>query len=173
MIKRERLNRVHLLLTEMARTIKVMAEEAAKERAREAGDKKIALMKSVREANKRRAQRIKGRKEKQLKVEREEKKERKRKVQRGMQALKEIQKYQKGADLLIRRLPFQQLVREIAQQKREGLRFQSAAVLALQEAGEAFLVGLLEQANLCAIHAKRVTIMPKDIQLAQRIRGDF
>ena len=94
------------------------------------------------------------------------KKERKRKVQRGMQALKEIQKYQKGADLLIRRLLFQWLVREIAQWRREGLRFQSAAVLVLQESGEAFLVGLLEQANLCTIHTKRVTIMPKDIQLA-------
>ena len=90
-----------------------------------------------------------------------------------MKALKEIQKYQNEADLLIRRLPFQQLVREIAQQMREGLRFQSAAVLALQEAGEAFLVGLLEQANICTIHTKRVTIMLKDIQLAQRIRGDF
>ena len=83
-----------------------------------------------------------------------------------MQALKEIQKYQKWADLLIRRLPFQRLVREIVQKRREGLRLQSVAVLALQEAGEAFLVGLLEQANLCAIHAKQVTIMPKDIQLA-------
>ena len=71
-----------------------------------------------------------------------------------MQALKEIQKYQKGADLLIRRLPFQQLVREIAQQMKMGLRFQSAAVLVLQEAGEAFLMGLLEQAKLCVIHAK-------------------
>ena len=90
-----------------------------------------------------------------------------------MQALKEIQKNQKGADLLIRRLLFQLLVREIAQRRREGLRCQSAAVLALQEAGEAFLVGLLEQANLCAIHTKRVTIMLKDSQLAQRIRGDF
>ena len=59
------------------------------------------------------------------------------------------------------------------QKRREGLRLQSAAVLALQEAGEAFLVGLLEQANLCTIHVKRVTIMLKDIQLAQRIRGDF
>ena len=85
--------------------MKVMAEKAAKEWAREAGDKKIALMKKVRGASKRRAQRIKGRKEKQLKVEREERKERN--VQRGMQDLKEIQKYQKGADLLIRRLPFQ------------------------------------------------------------------
>ena len=68
-----------------------------------------------------------------------------------MQALKEIQKYQKGADLLIRRVPFQRLVREIMQKQREGLKLQSSAVLALQEA---FLVGLLEQANICAIHAK-------------------
>ena len=145
----------------MARTIKVMAEKAAKEWAREAGDKKIALMKKVREANKRRAQRIQGQERETIKSRKEERKERKRKMQRGMQALKEIQKYQKGADLLIRRFPFQWLVREIAQQMREGLRFQSAAVLVLQEAGEAFLVGLLEQANLCMIHVKRVTIMPK------------
>ena len=87
-----------------------------------------------------------------------------------MQALKEIQK---GADLLIRRVPFQRLVREIVQKQREGLKLQSSAVLALQEAGEAFLVGLLKQANICAIHTKQVTIMPKDIQLACRIRGDF
>ena len=65
------------------------------------------------------------------------------------------------------------MFKEIAQQKMEGLRFQSAAVMALQEAGEAFLVGVLEQANLCAIHTKRVMIMPRDIQLAWRIRGDF
>ena len=96
-----------------------------------------------------------------------------RKTQRGMRALKEIQKYQKGADLLIRRVPFQRLVKEIVQKRRKGSKLQSSAVLALQEAGEAFLVGLLEQANMCAIHAKLVTIMPKDIQLACRIRGDF
>ena len=153
--------------------VKVTAEKGAKERVREAVDKKLVSMKKVREENKKRVQRIRGRKGKQLKIEREERKERKRKVQRGMQALKEIQKYQKGADLLIRRLLFQWLVREIAQRKREGLRFQSVAVLVLQKAGEVFLVGFLEQANLCAIHTKRVTIMPKDIQLAQRIRGYF
>ena len=90
-----------------------------------------------------------------------------------MQALKEIQKYQKGADLLIRRVPFQRLVREIVQKRREGLKLQSSVVLALQEAGEAFLVGLLEQVNMCAIHAKHVTIMPRDIQLVCRIWGDF
>ena len=111
-------------------------------------------MKRLREKNQKRAQRIKNRKEKQLKIVREERIEKQRKIQRGMQALKEIQKYQKGADLLIQRLPFQRLVREIVQKRIEGLRLQSAAVLALQEAEEAFLVGLLEQANLCTIHAK-------------------
>nr|CAD1835413.1 unnamed protein product [Ananas comosus var. bracteatus] len=71
-----------------------------------------------------------------------------------------------------RKLPFQRLVREIAQDFKTDLRFQSHAVLALQEAAEAYLVGLFEDTNLCAIHAKRVTIMPKDIQLARRIRGE-
>ena len=99
--------------------------------------------------------------------------EKQRKIQRGMQALKEIQKYQKGMDLLIRRVAFQRLVREIVQKRREGLKLQSSAVLALQEAGEAFLVGLMEQVNLCAIYAKQVTIMPRDIQLAHRIQGNF
>ena len=75
-------------------------------------------------------------------------------------------------ELLIRKLPFQRLVREIAQDFKTDLRFQSHAVLALQEAAEAYLVGLFEDTNLCAIHAKRVTIMPKDIQLARRIRGE-
>nr|CAI5855601.1 unnamed protein product [Callosobruchus analis]CAI5857502.1 unnamed protein product [Callosobruchus analis]CAI5859246.1 unnamed protein product [Callosobruchus analis]CAI5860657.1 unnamed protein product [Callosobruchus analis]CAI5861362.1 unnamed protein product [Callosobruchus analis] len=74
--------------------------------------------------------------------------------------------------LLIRKLPFQRLVREIAQDFKTDLRFQSSAVMALQEASEAYLVGLFEDTNLCAIHAKRVTIMPKDIQLARRIRGE-
>ncbi|KAI6219436.1 hypothetical protein M3Y95_01111000 [Aphelenchoides besseyi] len=87
-------------------------------------------------------------------------------------ALREIRRYQKSTELLIRKLPFQRLVREIAQDFKTDLRFQSSAVLALQEAAEAYLVGLFEDTNLCAIHAKRVTIMPKDIQLARRIRGE-
>ena len=81
-------------------------------------------------------------------------------------ALREIRRYQKSTDLLIRKLPFQRLVREIAQDFKSDLRFQGSAVLALQEAAEAYLVGLFEDTNLCAIHAKRVTIMPKDIQLS-------
>ena len=84
----------------------------------------------------------------------------------------EIRRYQKSTELLIRKLPFQRLVREIAQDFKTDLRFQSSAVMALQEASEAYLVGLFEDTNLCAIHAKRVTIMPKDIQLARRIRGE-
>merc|ERR1712224_1170177 len=90
----------------------------------------------------------------------------------GTVALREIRKYQKSTDLLIRKLPFQRLVRDIAHEYKTELRFQSSAVIALQEAAEAFLVGLFEDTNLCAIHARRVTIMTKDIQLARRIRGE-
>ena len=90
----------------------------------------------------------------------------------GTVALREIRRYQKSTELLIRRLPFQRLVREIAQDYKTDLRFQASAILALQEATEAYLVSLFEDSNLCAIHAKRVTIMPKDIQLARRIRGE-
>ena len=90
----------------------------------------------------------------------------------GTVALREIRKYQKSTELLIRKLPFQRLVREIAQDYKSDLRFQSAAVAALQEASESYLVGLFEDTNLCAIHARRVTIMNKDIQLARRIRGE-
>ena len=90
----------------------------------------------------------------------------------GTVALREIRKFQKSTELLIRKLPFQRLVREIATEYKSDLRFQSQAVLALQEASEAYLVGLFEDTNLCAIHAKRVTIMPKDMQLAKRIRGE-
>ena len=90
----------------------------------------------------------------------------------GTVALREIRKFQKSTELLIRKLPFQRLVREIAHEYKSDRRFQSQAVLALQEAAEAYMVGLFEDTNLCAIHAKRVTIMPKDIQLARRIRGE-
>lgn len=90
----------------------------------------------------------------------------------GTVALREIRRYQKSTELLIRKLPFQRLVREIAQEFKTDLRFQSSSVLALQEASEAYLVSLFEDTNLCAIHAKRVTIQPKDMQLARRIRGE-
>ena len=90
----------------------------------------------------------------------------------GTVALREIRKFQKSTELLIRKLPFQRLVREIAQEFKTDLRFQGSAISALQEASEAYLVSLFEDTNLCAIHAKRVTIMPKDMQLARRIRGE-
>ena len=90
----------------------------------------------------------------------------------GCLALQEICHYQKRTNLLIRKLPFQRLIRELAQKFKVDVRFRSSALMALQEAAEAYLVRLFEDTNLCAIHAKRVTIMPKDIQLARRIRGE-
>ncbi|KAJ7932012.1 histone H3 [Mycena leptocephala] len=84
----------------------------------------------------------------------------------------EIRRYQKSTELLIRKLPFQRLVREIAQDIRTDMRFQSSAVMALPEAAEAYLVSLFEDTNLAAIHAKRVTVQPKDLALARRLRGE-
>ncbi|PIC28089.1 hypothetical protein B9Z55_020119 [Caenorhabditis nigoni] len=89
----------------------------------------------------------------------------------GTRCLREIQRYQKSTELLIRKCPFERLVREIAQDMKSDLRFQSSAIEALQEASERFLVEIFELTQLCAIHAKRVTITRKDIQLARRIRG--
>jgi histone H3/H4 len=84
----------------------------------------------------------------------------------------EIRKYQKSTDLLLRKLPFARLVRELTQAyNNTGLRYQAEALLALQEAAEVYLTSLFEDANLCAIHARRVTVMVKDIQLTRRIRG--
>lgn len=102
---------------------------------------------------------------------------RKQRYRPGTVALREIRHYQKSTHLLIRRLPFQRLVREVAMDVTGGgpggaVRFQSSAVLALQEAAEAYLVGLFHDANIAAIHAKRVTITPKDLDLARRIRGE-
>ena len=90
----------------------------------------------------------------------------------GTIALREIRKYQKTTELLIAKVPFQRLVKEIAQDFHTDLRFQSSAMLCLQEASEDFLTGLFADTNLCAIHARRVTITPKDLQLARRLRGE-
>ena len=90
----------------------------------------------------------------------------------GTVALRQIRRYQKSTELLLRKIPFQRLVREVAQDFKSDLRFQSSAMLAVQEATEAYLVRLFEDTNLCAIHAKRVTIFPKDVQLCRRIRGE-
>ncbi|KAJ5545424.1 hypothetical protein N7535_006189 [Penicillium sp. DV-2018c] len=101
---------------------------------------------------------------------------RRRRYRPGTVALKEIRRYQRSYDLLIAKLPFARLVREVALDLLPAdvgseLRWQSHAIQALQEAAEAFMVHLFEDTNLCAMHAKRVTIMQKDIQLARRIRG--
>jgi histone H3 len=90
----------------------------------------------------------------------------------GTVALREIRRYQKSVELLIKKHPFQRLVREIANDFKTDLRFQGSAILALQEGAEAYIIGLLDDSNLCAIHSKRITIMPKDIQLARRLRGE-
>lgn len=103
-------------------------------------------------------------------------KEKKHRTRVGVQVLKEIRQYQKNSDLLIKKLPFQRLVREVVvgipEFSCQNYRFQTMAMMALQEASEAYLVSMFENANLCAIHAKRVTIMPRDIQLTRRIRGE-
>ncbi|XP_074633076.1 uncharacterized protein LOC141891925 isoform X1 [Acropora palmata] len=97
----------------------------------------------------------------------------KRRYRPGTRALMEIKYYQKTTHLLLRKKPFMRLVREIADRfyKQGELRWQITALFALQESAEAFLVRLFEDSNLCAIHAKRVTVMPRDMQLARRIRG--
>ena len=92
--------------------------------------------------------------------------------QPGTVDLKEIRRYQKSTELLICKLPFQCLVRKILQGYGVGYRVTPAMMMALQEAAEAYLVQLLEDSNLCAIHAKRITIQPKDIQLARQIRRE-
>ena len=99
--------------------------------------------------------------------------EKKKRYRPGQAALREIRQYQKSTELLIKRLPFQRLVRELADEVdvlSSGVkRFQSSAVCALQEALEAYLVQMFEDVNLIAIHSKRVTIMPRDIDLWRRI----
>ena len=91
----------------------------------------------------------------------------------GTVALREIRRYQRSTNLLIRKLPFRRLVGELARGFNANLRFQESAVEAIQEAAESYLVGLFEDTQLCAIHAKRITVQPKDIQLARRLRGDL
>ena len=91
----------------------------------------------------------------------------------GEAALREIRRYQKSTELLIRKGPFRRLIRQVMNDMfGDNFRIQNGAVNALQEAVEAYMVGFFEDTNLCAIHAKRVTIMPRDMQLARRLRGE-
>ena len=93
--------------------------------------------------------------------------------------MRDIRKYQGSTELLIERAPFRRLVKAIAHELTstetfpDGVRFQPAAILALQEACEDYLVHLFEDGNLEAIHAGRVGIQNKDMQLARRIRGEI
>ena len=90
----------------------------------------------------------------------------------GTQSLCEIRFYQKSCNLLIYKLPFLRLVRELLHDEKAEMHIQASDIYALKETSEAYLVFLFEDANLCAIHTKHVTIMPKDIQLGHRIRGE-
>jgi len=91
----------------------------------------------------------------------------------GEAALREIRRYQKSTELLIRKAPFQRLVRQVMNDMfGDNFRIQTSALEALQEAVEAYMVGFFEDTNLCAIHAKRITIMPRDMKLARRLRGE-
>ncbi|GLJ55089.1 hypothetical protein SUGI_1182350 [Cryptomeria japonica] len=93
------------------------------------------------------------------------------KLKPGTVALRQISNYQKSSELVISNLTFQMVVKEIVQDFRPDFRFQSSAVLALQEAGESYIVGMFQDGNLCALHDNRVTLVPKDMQLARRLRG--
>uniref|UniRef100_K1QHG8 Histone H3.1 n=1 Tax=Magallana gigas TaxID=29159 RepID=K1QHG8_MAGGI len=86
-------------------------------------------------------------------------------------ALLEIRRYQRTTNLLIPKLSFQRIVKSLTNERFEGIRFQTSALHALQEACEDFIVNVLADTNLCALHGKRVTILPKDMQLALRISG--
>ncbi|RWR99979.1 core histone H2A/H2B/H3/H4-like protein [Dinothrombium tinctorium] len=115
-----------------------------------------------------------GKSEKKLKED--EVKKKRHRWRKGTVALREIRRLQRSTENLIPRAPFQRLVREITQELAkefhiDDLKYQTAALLALQEAAEAYIINLFENTNLLAIHAKRVTIMPRDMQLAIRIRG--
>lgn len=90
----------------------------------------------------------------------------------GTVASKGIRRYQKNTHLILRKLPFQRMVREIGTEMLAGCRFQSTAILVIQEAAEAFLVSLFEDSGLIALKSRRLTVMPRDLHLAIRIRGD-
>ncbi|OSX79357.1 hypothetical protein BU14_0079s0001 [Porphyra umbilicalis] len=96
----------------------------------------------------------------------------KRRYRSGTVAPRDIRRFQRSGELLLSKLPFQRLVREGTQEYTNAPRFQASAAPALQEVAEAYLVGLFQDAQLCAVHEKRVTVMSKDIQLACRIRGE-
>ncbi len=90
----------------------------------------------------------------------------------GTKSLMEIRKLQKSDAPIISFLPFSRLVREIAQDFKDDVRFSDKAINGMRVAIESHLICIFEESNLTAIHAKRITVFPKDIQLARRIRGE-
>lgn len=96
----------------------------------------------------------------------------KRRLSNGEGVIRDIHKLTTTTDSLIRKLPFQRLVREIAHEIKTDIRFQKSAVDSIQEAAESYLIRLFQDANLCVLHSKRVTVMPRDLILAQKIRGE-
>lgn len=90
----------------------------------------------------------------------------------GTVALREIRRFQKSTELLIPRAPFWRLVKDVSSNHKTEYRYSALAVMAIQEAAEAYMTSLFEDANLCAIHARRVTVFPRDVQLARRLRGE-
>ena len=153
------------LLIQMAQKIKKMLTRVELNKMKVENARRVKEMKATK-----REKKVDGKKDRKDKKDVEKNTE---KMRRGIKALKEIKKYQIMTELFILCLPFQRLVHEIVQEKLTNLRFKGMAVKALQEAGEAFLIGLLEHANLCAIHAKRITVISKDIKLDRPIRGDI
>ena len=127
-------------------------------------------MKSAGKKDKKQAPKSKGKAMSQGSQENERKKIR---FKPGTVVLREIKRYQKTTQLLLPRAPFQRLVREVCKEMDPDLRFAQSALTALQESTEAYLVGLFEDANMCCVHSKRVTLTKQDMQLAYRIRGDM
>ena len=93
-------------------------------------------------------------------------------IQTRHEGLMEIQRFQQSMELLVPKMSFFWVVRKILQKERLWLKIEASAMLALHEAAEAYLICIFKDSNLCAIHAKCVTIMPKDVQLSRYIRGD-
>lgn len=133
------------------------------------GEKKRKL-KDWSQANK--VIRMRKEEEKKKRAENPDLEKKKIKYKPGTVALREIKRYQKSVDILLPRAPFQKVVREITQSIDNDLRFQGAALMAIQEAAESYLVGIFEDSQLCSLHAKRVTVTLADMRLARRIRGD-
>lgn len=102
----------------------------------------------------------------------EDKERKKIRYKAGTVALREVKRYQKSMDCLLPRAPFLRILKQIAKEHNDEMRWNSQAVQALQEAAEAYIVGVFEDTSLCAVHAKRQTILKKDMDLARRLRGD-